>query len=44
MMRSARLDLANLLQQSGDTDRAMQQINALLKANPKSKPGLGSRI
>jgi tetratricopeptide (TPR) repeat protein len=36
----ARLDLANLLQQSGDTDRAQQQIDALLKANPKSKLGL----
>ena len=37
---AARLDLANLLQQSGDTDRALQQINALLKENPKSKLGL----
>jgi tetratricopeptide (TPR) repeat protein len=37
---AARLDLATLLQQSGDTDRAVQQINAILKENPNSKPGL----
>ena len=30
----------HLLQQSGDTDRALQQINAVLKANPNSKLGL----
>ncbi|WP_262963887.1 tetratricopeptide repeat protein [Methylobacter psychrophilus] len=37
---TARLDLANLLQQTGDTDRALQQVNALLEENPKSKVGL----
>jgi tetratricopeptide (TPR) repeat protein len=37
---SARLDLANLLQQANQTDKATEQINAVLKDNPNSKLGL----
>jgi tetratricopeptide (TPR) repeat protein len=37
---SARIDLANLLQQSNNTDRAVEQIDAVLKENPNSKLGL----
>ncbi|WP_374090769.1 tetratricopeptide repeat protein [Methylomicrobium lacus] len=37
---SARLDLANLLQQSGKSERAFEQVSAVLKTNPNSKLGL----
>ncbi|NOT10796.1 MAG: tetratricopeptide repeat protein [Methylococcaceae bacterium] len=37
---SARLELANLLQQTGDIDRAAEQINAVLKLNPKNRQAL----
>lgn len=37
---AARLDLVNIMMQGGHADQAMQQIDALLKLNPTSKPGL----
>ncbi|MDP2904651.1 MAG: tetratricopeptide repeat protein [Methylovulum sp.] len=37
---SARLDLVNLLLQSGDKAQATQQLNTLFKLNPNSKKGL----
>ena len=37
---ATRIDLGNLQQQSGDTEKAKQQIDAVLKANPNSKLGL----
>ena len=39
---SARLDLANLLEKTGEFDQALLQIDALLKTNPNSKLGLES--
>ncbi len=37
---TARLDLVNLLLQTGDSQNAVQQLNALFKLNPSSKKGL----
>ena len=37
---SARLDLVNLLLQTGNKEQATQQLNALFKLNPNSKNGL----
>ena len=37
---AARLELANLLVKNGDGDRAIQQVEELIKVNPKSKAGL----
>jgi tetratricopeptide (TPR) repeat protein len=36
----ARLELANLLIQAGEDERAVQQVEELIKVNPKSKAGL----
>lgn len=37
---AAQIELASLLQQSGDSDRALQHVSAALKAKPDSRAGL----